>query len=49
MAEKKGMGWLTLIVGVLVVVFAWVGGTTAQWVETVLGVIAVIVGIMLLK
>ena len=49
---QKGLGWTTLVLGILVLLVPWVLGGNLQglqWTETVLGIITGIVGIWLLK
>lgn len=45
----RGIGWLTLILGILTLVFPWVTtGSLFQWAETILGILVAIVGITIL-
>lgn len=46
----KGTGWLTLILGILVIIFAWAtSGQTMQILQSIAGIVVAIVGIMGLK
>ncbi len=43
----KGLGWGALVLGVLVVIFAWATtGSTQQTIQTILGILTAIVGIV---
>ncbi|MCD4666864.1 hypothetical protein K8R47_03575 [archaeon] len=47
---SKGMGWLTLILGLIVLIVPWVtSGSSLQWIETIAGIIVGIVGITMLS
>ena len=42
----KSLGWAALILGILlVIIFAYVGGSSQQIVQTILGILTAIVGI----
>ena len=44
----KGMSWVVLILGILVAIAPWLFGTATNVVETVLGIIGIIVGIVMM-
>ena len=47
---SKGMGWLTLILGIIVLLFPWITtGSTTQWIETIAGIVIAIIGITMLS
>lgn len=46
----KGNGWLFLVLGILVLLFPWLGTglSTLQWIETIAGLVIAILGLTML-